>query len=88
MTVIALNAPEDHWWHGTRLHVHGAAPGAILTLDGPFYWCPLSKHWAWASDRAVTLHWPDPASLEHTALMAEFAENRPPRRRAEEEGVR
>lgn len=88
MTVIALNTPEDHPLHGKRLQVRGAARHAVLTTDGPFYWCPHSKRWAWASDRAVTLHWPDPASLEHTALMGEFAEKRPPRRRAEGEEAR
>ena len=87
MNVIALNAPEGHDWHGTRLHVHGAARHAILTLHGAFNWCPVRKHWAWASDPAVTLHWPEPSSPEHAALMAQFAETRPPRRAAKGEAA-
>lgn len=82
MTVIAAYAPQGHEWHGMRLQVQGAARHCILTLHGAFAWCPIGKRWAWASDRVVSLHWPEPESPEHAALMAEFAETRPPRRPA------
>lgn len=72
MTLIEVSAPEGHEWHGMRLQVWGAARHSILTLHGAFGWCPMAKRWAWASDRAVSLHWPEPESPEHAALMAEY----------------
>lgn len=75
MSVIAVSAPEGHLWNGRMIHVCGAAAHTILTLNGTFSWCDQGRHWAWICDRSITLIWPEPASAEHAALMAEFADH-------------